>query len=78
MSPFYDFPTERQHLIERPAEIVFAILAPILVIEEPANAPASGAYLLTLFSANPDRRWDITDTIVKLGYRPEDSWDGVQ
>ena len=26
-------------------------------------------------SGNPDRRWDITDTIVKLGYRPQDSWD---
>ncbi len=26
-------------------------------------------------SANPDRRWDITDTIVKLGYRPQDSWE---
>lgn len=48
------------------------------MIEEPANAPASGAYLLTLFSANPDRRWDNTDTIVQLGYRPQGSWDVVQ
>lgn len=26
-------------------------------------------------SDNPNRRWDITDTMFKLGYRPEDSWD---
>lgn len=25
-------------------------------------------------SDNPDRRWDITDTMVRLGYRPKDSW----
>lgn len=25
-------------------------------------------------SDNPDRRWDITDTMVQLGYRPQDSW----
>ena len=25
-------------------------------------------------SDNPDRRWDLTDTIIKLGYRPQDSW----
>ncbi|MBA2278727.1 MAG: NAD(P)-dependent oxidoreductase [Chloroflexia bacterium] len=28
-------------------------------------------------SDNPDRRWDITDTIIKLGYRPQDSWTRV-
>ncbi|MDQ4099180.1 MAG: NAD(P)-dependent oxidoreductase [Chloroflexota bacterium] len=26
-------------------------------------------------SDNPDRRWDITDTIIKLDYRPQDSWE---
>ncbi len=26
-------------------------------------------------SDNPDRRWDITNTMVELGYRPQDSWD---
>lgn len=26
-------------------------------------------------SDNPDRRWDITDTMVDLGYRPQDSWE---
>lgn len=25
-------------------------------------------------SDNPDRRWDITNTMVDLGYRPKDSW----
>ncbi|PWH05896.1 NAD-dependent epimerase [Brachybacterium endophyticum] len=25
-------------------------------------------------SANPNRRWDITDTMLDLGYRPQDSW----
>ena len=25
-------------------------------------------------SDNPDRRWDLTDTMLKLGYRPRDSW----
>lgn len=26
-------------------------------------------------SNNPDRRWDITNTIIDLGYRPVDRWD---
>lgn len=26
-------------------------------------------------SDNPNRRWDITDTMVDLGYRPQDSWE---
>lgn len=25
-------------------------------------------------SDNPDRRWDITNTMLELGYRPQDSW----
>ena len=25
-------------------------------------------------SDNPDRRWDLTDTMLRLGYRPRDSW----
>lgn len=25
-------------------------------------------------SENPNRRWDITNTMVELGYRPQDSW----
>lgn len=25
-------------------------------------------------SANPNRRWDITDTMLELGYRPQDDW----
>lgn len=25
-------------------------------------------------SDNPNRRWDLTDTMLKLGYRPQDSW----
>ena len=28
-------------------------------------------------SDNPNRRWDITNTMVELGYRPQDSWDDV-
>lgn len=26
-------------------------------------------------SNNPDRRWDITNTMIELGYRPVDRWD---
>jgi NAD+ dependent glucose-6-phosphate dehydrogenase len=26
-------------------------------------------------SENPDRRWDITNTMIDLGYRPVDRWD---
>lgn len=26
-------------------------------------------------SDNPNRRWDLTDTMLELGYRPQDSWD---
>ncbi len=26
-------------------------------------------------SDNPNRRWDTTDTRIKLGYRPQDRWD---
>jgi nucleoside-diphosphate-sugar epimerase len=26
-------------------------------------------------SDNPNRRWDLTDTMLKLGYRPRDRWD---
>ena len=25
-------------------------------------------------SDNPNRRWDITDTMLELGYRPKDRW----
>lgn len=25
-------------------------------------------------SDNPNRRWDLTDTMLELGYRPQDSW----
>lgn len=28
-------------------------------------------------SDNPNRRWDITNTMVELGYRPQDSWEDV-
>lgn len=31
-----------------------------------------GAYYA--ISENPNRRWDITSTMVELGYRPQDSW----
>ena len=26
-------------------------------------------------SENPNRRWDLTDTLLDLGYRPQDRWD---
>ena len=26
-------------------------------------------------SDNPNRRWDLTNTMLELGYRPKDSWD---
>ena len=25
-------------------------------------------------SDNPNRRWDLTNTMLELGYRPQDSW----
>lgn len=28
-------------------------------------------------SDNPNRRWDITNTMLELGYRPTDAWDDV-
>lgn len=28
-------------------------------------------------SDNPNRRWDLTDTMLELGYRPKDSWEQV-
>ena len=31
-----------------------------------------GLYYAT--SDNPNRRWDLTNTMLELGYRPEDSW----
>lgn len=31
-----------------------------------------GIYYVT--SDNPNRRWDMTDTMLELGYRPQDSW----
>lgn len=43
------------------------------VVRSAIEAPtAFGLYYA--ISANPDRRWDITDTMLELGYRPEDSW----
>ncbi|MGD7704733.1 NAD-dependent epimerase/dehydratase family protein [Microlunatus sp. Y2014] len=33
---------------------------------------AHGVYYAV--SANPNRRWDITNTMVELGYRPKDAW----
>ena len=28
-------------------------------------------------SDNPNRRWDLTNTMLELGYRPKDSWDDL-
>ncbi len=28
-------------------------------------------------SDNPNRRWDLTNTMLELGYRPKDSWDAT-
>ena len=28
-------------------------------------------------SDNPNRRWDLTNTMLELGYRPQDSWTDV-
>jgi NAD+ dependent glucose-6-phosphate dehydrogenase len=28
-------------------------------------------------SNNPNRRWDLTNTMLELGYRPKDSWEDV-
>ena len=37
-----------------------------------AEAPFGIYYAV---SDNPDRRWDITNTMIELGYRPVDRWD---
>lgn len=29
-------------------------------------------------SDNPNRRWDLTDTMLDLGYRPRDSWTDAE
>ncbi len=29
-------------------------------------------------SNNPNRRWDLTDAMLKIGYRPEDSWTAFE
>lgn len=43
------------------------------VFRRAIEAPvAYGTYYAV--SDNPDRRWDITPTMVELGYRPRDSW----
>lgn len=33
---------------------------------------SQGEYYVT--SDNPNRRWDLTNTMLDLGYRPQDSW----
>lgn len=33
-----------------------------------------GFGLFYAVSDNPNRRWDMTDTMLELGYRPQDSW----
>lgn len=35
---------------------------------------ASGFGLYYAISDNPNRRWDLTNTMLELGYRPRDSW----
>lgn len=45
--------------------------AQIFVCATEADVPYGVFYAI---SDNPDRRWDITDTMLKLGYRPRDSW----
>lgn len=37
---------------------------------------AFGLYYAT--SDNPNRRWDLTNTMLDLGYRPEDSWTDLR
>ncbi len=29
-------------------------------------------------SDNPNRRWDLTDAMLKIGYRPRDSWTNIE
>ncbi|MYM19809.1 NAD-dependent epimerase/dehydratase family protein [Brevibacterium sp. 5221] len=36
-----------------------------------ADASCGAFYAI---SDNPNRRWDMTDTMLELGYRPQDSW----
>ncbi|MDO5494542.1 MAG: NAD(P)-dependent oxidoreductase [bacterium] len=35
-----------------------------------------GFGLYYVVSDNPNRRWDMTNTMLELGYRPKDSWTG--
>ena len=45
--------------------------AQVFVCATEAAVPYGVFYAI---SDNPDRRWDVTDTMLKLGYRPRDSW----
>lgn len=45
----------------------------VRVFQAAIQAPvAYGVYYA--ISENPNRRWDLTNTLVELGYRPQDSW----
>ena len=44
------------------------------IVERAIEAPVTfGIYYA--ISDNPNRRWDLTDTMLELGYRPKDSWE---
>lgn len=63
--------------LEAEADVLRAMwLSPadtVRVVRAAIEAPATfGLYYV--ISDNPNRRWDITDTMLELGYRPQDSW----
>jgi NAD+ dependent glucose-6-phosphate dehydrogenase len=44
------------------------------VVERAIEAPvAFGIYYA--ISDHPNRRWDLTNTMLELGYRPADTWE---
>lgn len=46
------------------------------VVQRAVEAPTRfGVYYAV--SDNPNRRWDLTDAMLELGYRPQDSWHEV-
>lgn len=46
------------------------------IVERSIEAPVTfGIYYA--ISDNPNRRWDVTNTMLELGYRPKDNWEDV-
>lgn len=67
-----------EEIDERDAELLQAMwlspddTAQVIGCAIDADVPFGVYYAI---SDNPNRRWDLTNTMLELGYRPRDSWD---